>query len=116
MDQLRKQVARARRRMVFEQFMGRLVWCLLAALTVAVVAIAAPRVIAIAGLPDKWDAGWSLGALAAALVGSIIWTFFTAADPLDAAIEIDHRFDLRERVASSLSLSTEEQSSDAGRA
>ena len=32
MDQLRKQVARARRRLIMEQFVGRLVWCLLGAL------------------------------------------------------------------------------------
>ena len=29
MDQLRKQVARARRRLIMEQFLGRLVWCVL---------------------------------------------------------------------------------------
>ena len=33
MDQLREQVARARRRLVLEQFLGRLVWCLLGAFT-----------------------------------------------------------------------------------
>ena len=32
MDQLRKQVARARRRLIIEQFLGRLIWCLLGAL------------------------------------------------------------------------------------
>ncbi len=45
MDQLRKQVARARRRLIIEQFLGRLIWCLLGALSLAAIAIAAPRVI-----------------------------------------------------------------------
>jgi len=116
MDQLRKQIARARRRLVIEQFLGRLVSCLLAALIVAAVAIAVPRVIAIEQLPAQWDSGWLIGGLVGALVAAMVWTFVSNRSPLDAAIEIDRRFDLRERIASSLSLSPDEQSSDAGRA
>lgn len=116
MDQLHQQVARARRRLITEQFVGRLVWCVLAALVVAAIAVAVPRVIAIAGLPEHWDASWIIGSLVAALMWSITWTIVSNRSPLDAAIEIDRRFDLRERIASSLSLSSDEQSSDAGRA
>src|SRR6185436_8724767 len=116
MDQLRKQVARARRRLVIEQFLTRLIWCLLGALTLTAIAIAVPRVIAIDGLPEKWDNIWLIGGLASAFVFATGWTIISNRSPLDAAIEIDRRFDLRERVASSLSLSPEEQSSEAGRA
>jgi tetratricopeptide (TPR) repeat protein len=116
MDQLRQQIARARRRMILEQFLGRLVRCLLAALTVAAVAIAVPRVIAIANLPSNWDVAWLAGALAAGFLFAAIWTFLKSRSQLDAAIEIDRRFDLRERVASSLSLSDADQSTEAGRA
>ena len=35
MDQLRAQVARARRRLVLEQFLCRLVWCLLGGFTIS---------------------------------------------------------------------------------
>ena len=48
--------------------------------------------------------------------GRSAWTIISNRSPLDAAIEIDRRFDLRERIASSLSLSPDEQSSEAGRA
>ena len=116
MDQLRQQVARARRRLVLEQFLGRLVWCLLGALTLAAIAIAVPRIIAIENLPANWDMTWLLGALGVGFLSPASWTFITSRSPLDAAIEIDRRFDLRERIASSLSLPTEEQSSEAGRA
>jgi hypothetical protein len=116
MDQLRKQVARARRRLIIDQFLGRFIWCLLGALSLAAIAIAAPRVIVIEGLPADWDYGWLISGFAAALVVAGAWTFISNRSPIDAAIEIDRRFDLRERVASSLSLSPEEQSSDAGRA
>jgi hypothetical protein len=114
MDQLRKQVARARRRLIMEQFLGRLIWCLLGALTLTALAIAAPRVAIIPGLPVSWDFGWLIGGFAAAFLMAGVWTFVSNRSPLDAAIEIDRRFDLRERIASSLSLSTEDRTSQAG--
>ena len=116
MDQLREQVARARRRLVMEQFLGRLVWCLLAALSAAATAIAVPRLFVIDQLPAKWDIAWFLGSLVAAFVVAAGWTFIRSRSQLDAAIEIDRRFELRERVASSLSLGLEDQTSEAGRA
>jgi hypothetical protein len=116
MDQLRKQVARARRRLIIEQFLSRLIWCLLGALSLAAIAIAVPRVAVIEGLPTNWDYGWLVGGFAAAVIFAATWTFISNRSPIDAAIEIDRRFDLRERIASSLSLSPEEQSSEAGRA
>jgi hypothetical protein len=116
MDQLQQQVARARRRLIIEQFLSRLVSCLVMALIVASIAVAIPRIIAIAGLPERWDLMWLVASLACGLVAAIVWTIVSNRSPIDAAIEIDRRFDLRERIASSLSLSPEEQSSQAGRA
>jgi hypothetical protein len=116
MDQLRKQVARARRRLILEQFVGRLVWCLLGAFTLAAIAVAAPRIIAIENLPVNWDNIWLLGALAGGFVSAGVWTVISSRSQLDAAIEIDRRFELRERIASSLSLAPEQQKSEAGRA
>jgi len=116
MDQLRQQVARARRRLVLEQLVGRLAWCLLAGLSLAAVAVALPRLVTIEGLPAKWDMAWLLGALIGGFVAAVVWTFLSSRSQLDAAIEIDRRFDLRERVASSLSLSPDDQTTEAGRA
>src|SRR3990170_1369242 len=104
MDQLRQQVARARRRLVLEQFVGRMVWCLLAALTVAAIAVAVPRLVAIENLPANWDMAWFLGAIGGGFLIAAVWTFISSRSQFDAAIEIDRRFELRERVASSLSL------------
>jgi hypothetical protein len=72
--------------------------------------------VAIEQLPEQWDTAWLIGGLVCALVAAMAWTLVSNRSPLDAAIEIDRRFDLRERVASSLSLSPDEQSSEAGRA
>jgi hypothetical protein len=88
----------------------------LAALIIATIAVAVPRIIAIEQLPAQWDNMWLIGGVVGALVAAAGWTIFSRRSALDAAIEIDRRFDLRERIASSLSLSTEEQKSAAGRA
>jgi len=58
MDAIREQVARARRRLVWEQFLSRLAWCQLAGLIAAAVAIAVPRLFVIETLPSGWDLGW----------------------------------------------------------
>lgn len=116
MDQIHQQVARARRRLILEQFLGRLVWCLLVTLTLATFGLAAPRIVAIENLPANWDMLWLAGAIVAGIAAAVIWTIARGRSSLDAAIEIDRRFDLRERVASSLSLSNDDQQSEAGRA
>jgi phage shock protein A len=116
MDQLHEQVARAWRRLVFEQFLARLVWCVFAALASAAIAVALPRLVAIHSLPDHWDAIWLIAASVIGLGVAAIWTYFARRTDLEAAIEVDRRFDLRERVASSLSLSADDQATDAGQA
>jgi hypothetical protein len=116
MDQLHEQIARARRRLVLEQFFADAVWCVFAALAVAAVAIAAPRFVSIHGLPSHWDLACLVGALVVGIVAAAIWTYARRRSPLEAAIEIDRRFDLRERVASSLSLSLDDRETDAGKA
>jgi hypothetical protein len=116
MDQLHQQVARARRRLVLEQLLARAVWCEFFALLVAAVAIALPRFVAISSLPAHWDVACFVGAAAAGSIVALIWTWARRRSDLDAAIEIDRRFDLRERVASSLSLSPDDQNTEAGRA
>jgi hypothetical protein len=116
MDQIRKQVDRARRRLWLELFLGRLVKCCFFTLLAAVIAIAVPRLVAIEDLPIQWDAWWLGGAAGLGVAVSLLWTLLRGRSELDAAIEIDRRFDLKERVASSLSLPAEAADTPAGRA
>ena len=116
MNELREQIARAQRRLVLEQFLARSVWCLFAALAVAAVAIAVPRVVSIENVPERWDAIWFVTAIGSGLAAAAVWTMISRRTALDAAIEIDRRFDLRERVASSISLSETERNTEAGQA
>ena len=116
MDKLKIQVRRAQRRLICEQFLTKLTWCLFAALLAAVVAIAVPKLLVLGVDRVAWAWSWLGGALGAGLVAAIVWTLVLRRSELDAAIELDLRFGLKERVSSSLSLSEDDLQSDAGRA
>ena len=58
--------------------------------------------------------GWMPFGLAA--VAALVWTLATGRGSVDAAIELDSRFGLKERVASALSLPAEQHDTEAGRA
>jgi hypothetical protein len=116
MDQIRKQVARARRRLWLELFLSRLVKCWFLALAAAAIAVAVPKLVAIDNLPAQWNAWWLGGAVATGVVISLAWTWLRGRSELEAAMEIDRRFELKERVASSLSLTPEAAETPAGRA
>jgi len=116
MDQIRQQVALARRRLWTELFLQRLVKCWFVALLAATAAVAIPRLVAVGDLPGGWDAWWLGGAVAAGLATALAWTSLRGRTTLDAAMEIDRRFDLKERVASTLSLTPDVAETEAGRA
>ncbi len=116
MDKIQEQVSRARRRLAMELFVNRLLRCWLVGFCLALIAITVPKLVAIENLPEPWGIGCLLAALAAGPLVAAAWTFLKSRTPLEAAQEIDHRYDLRERVASSLALSPEDAESPAGRA
>jgi acyl carrier protein phosphodiesterase len=58
--------------------------------------------------------GWAAGAVGVGLVAALIWTFLAGGKPLEAAIEIDRRFGLKERVSSALAMPPEDLQSEAG--
>lgn len=116
MDTLLEQVARAQRKMIRNQYAFHLAWWACGAMAVAALAIATPKVLVIAALPAWWAAGWLVAACLAAFGGAAVTTYLHHASRHDAAVELDRRFALRERVASSLSLPESERASLVGRA
>jgi hypothetical protein len=66
------------------------------------------------------DRGWQVAMLsvpvATALIAALIWTWRTRPNRLSAAAEIDRRFSLEERVASSLALDADERHTPMGEA
>ena len=116
METLRKQVARARRRMIVGQFFAALAWCWFAALLVAALAIGATKIWPLEIDSWIWAAAWIGGSLAAGVIVAAFWTWLRRDDPLTAAIEIDHRFGLKERVSSALALPPAESETEVGQA
>ncbi|TWU28583.1 hypothetical protein [Bythopirellula polymerisocia] len=116
MDQILTQVSRARRRLWFELFLNRLVTSCFVALTLALVAIAVPKFVAIENLPTRWSLWCALAGLGLGFLSALVWSLVDGLSELDAAVEIDSRFNLRERVSSSLALSSNDAESPAGQA
>jgi hypothetical protein len=116
MDQILAQVSRARRRLWLELFLNRLFTCLFVALIIAVVAIAVPKIFAVPNLPANWTVLCGVGSLVFGTVAALGWTLFRGLSTLDAAVELDRRFELRERVSSSLALTPQAVETPAGQA
>src|SRR5262245_6422962 len=112
---LESRVRQARRRLLTQSLLNRLGLAWGCALAVGLSWFLVEPLIQL-NLP-VWTK-WAVLSGAAAL-GTIIacWTTFRRAPtPLTAALAIDQRFDLKERVTTALSLSTEQQTSQAGQA
>jgi hypothetical protein len=117
MEEIKKQVSRARRRLILQQFGRIAAWSLFVCLLIAAVALAVPKIWPLSGLDyQAWMWGWIGGSVGVALLSALIITWIVRRSALEAAMEIDRRFGLKERVASSLSLHPEELDSEAGHA
>lgn len=116
MEELKKQVMRAHRRLSLQRFLTVLSWSLFLTLLLAAGAIAVPKIWALSIDAQTWQITWLTGAIA---VGSLIaatYAYVTRRTPLEAAIEIDRRFGLKERVSSTFALSDAELDSTIGQA
>jgi len=112
MDNLLKEIRRVQRRLALQRFLGVLAWCWFASLLAAAVVIGAARFYPL-GIVD-WQ--WLAGFLATGLVAAIGWTFLAITPTLQAALEIDHRFGLKERVSSTLAMHPADRETVAGQA
>lgn len=116
MDELNKQVRRAHNRLTRQRFKHVLIWALFVGFIIAAIACLAPKVWPMQVDQSTWMWSWLGGTAVASLVVAIVWTLATRESRLDAAIEIDRRFGLKERVSSTLALSDGELATDAGQA
>jgi hypothetical protein len=116
MDQLKKQVAKARRRMTVQRFLGALGWCWFVTLLAAAIAIGIQKWLLVSVEGTRWATWWIAGAVAGGLLLAAVWTWWTRYAELEAAMEIDRRFGLKERISSSLALAVEDVDTPAGQA
>lgn len=116
MDPLRQRIAVARRRLNLERFGACLFrsWCAWLSVLLAVVVV---RKLVPMAIDDRaWL--WALfgGALAAGTITALVWTALGRHSELDAALEIDKRFGLKERVSSAVALDADSRETAAGQA
>jgi hypothetical protein len=116
MEEIKRQVGRAQRRLVMQQFWRVFGWSLFVTLLLAAIGLAIPRIWVLNVDPQVWDWSWIGGGVGVGILMAAIWTYAIRRTRLDAAIEIDRRFGLKERVSSTLALAPEELDSDIGKA
>ncbi len=116
MNQLHRQVQRAYWRLFWTRLTGSLTWTLFATFSVALIAVAIPKIWPLAVDGTTWTIAWLAGAAVLGVTSAIAWTVFFRPTELQAAIEIDLRYGLKERVSSALALTPTEQETDVGAA
>ncbi len=117
MDVIQQQVRRASRRLLLNRLVQSVTWATFAALLMASIAIAIPKIWPL-GLANgrAWSIAWIVGALVFGVSTGALWAVLRRRSELDAAIEIDLRYGLKERVSSVVALSSAELQTEAGRA
>lgn len=116
MEEIKRQVNRAQRRLIGQQFLSIAVWSLFAMLLVAAIGLAIPKLWALQLPSDTWNYSWLGGSLAVGMIVAGVWTYLVRRSSIDAAIELDRRFGLKERVSSTLALNADERETEVGKA
>ena len=116
MNELNRQVRQAQRRLNAHRWLRTLAWSTFATLFVAVIGLAIPKIWPVSVDQNIWLWSWLGGAVALGFILAGVITYMTRTTQMEAAIEIDRRFGLKERVSSSLALSADERNSAIGRA
>ncbi len=116
MEEIKRQVSQAQRRLNLERFLSVLGWSLFATLLVAALGLAVPKIWSLPVDGEIWMWSWIGGGLALGFIIAGIWTYCVRRTSVEAAIELDRRFGLKERISSSLSLTPAELESEVGQA
>jgi septal ring factor EnvC (AmiA/AmiB activator) len=116
MNVIDQQVRRAQVRLNTQSFLRTLTNCLVPALSLAVVALILPKLWSLPIHFATWGFAWIAGTSAIAVLASVIWTWRTRSTRLNAAVEIDRRYEIKERVSSAIQLNDEERSTPVGQA
>ena len=114
-EALERQVGQARRRLLVASLLGKLAWCWFVALWAAALLIGVGKFWTPIG-GQAWTWGWLATALVGGLAASLGWTWARRQSALEAAVEIDRRFGLKERVSSTLALDGEHLETEIGQA
>lgn len=109
MNPIGRLISRARRRMNLAGLIASLPAWLIAGMTVAAMGWLVPKLFPLPQLSSdsaesSWQLVWLAGSLAGATLLALVWQFRHRVDNDRAALEIDRRFGLRERISSAAAL------------
>ena len=121
MDEINKAVKAARQRVMWNYFLRIIAWTLLTTLLLIAVGIAVPKLwhLPFLDAPEAanfWIAGWTIGGAVAGLMLAAVLTVLRRQSLLNVAVEVDQRFGLKSRLSSTLAMSPDDHSTDAGAA
>ena len=116
MDHIHRQTRVARRRLTTERFLGFLPWTISMSLVVALGGLALPKTMHLAVDPVVWFSSWVGGCAVVAIITNFCLTFVGRPSMANAAVEIDRRFKMRERLSSALVLTKEDRETELGEA
>ena len=109
MNEISKQVTRARRRLLIGKFFRIFCWSCFAGLLIAAIGLAVPKIWHLSFLGEtvsesNWMWSWIGGGCLFGLLTATILTWMGRDSQMTAAVEVDRRFGLKERLSSALSL------------
>ena len=109
MNKIRQKVAQARRRIVIGYFFNVLTWSVFSCLLLAAIGLAVPKIWYLSFLQaesdyQNWVYSWIAGGALLGVLIPLVVTWRKTASQLSAAIEVDRRFGLKERLSSALTL------------
>jgi len=120
MEVIQKQVLRAVRRLFSHSWLFWLNWALLACFSLCFLALLVPKIWPIDWNPaiqrDRWVWGWWIGSSLVALIAASWVSWLRRPSNLQAAVEIDRRYRLRERCSSALAIDQDQRQSPVGQA
>lgn len=121
MNKILKKVRQARRRIAIGYFFNVLSWSVFSCLLLAVIGLAVPKIWYLSFLQSEsdyqnWVYSWIAGGALLGVLIPLIVTWRKTASQLSAAIEVDRRFGLKERLSSALTLEDEIAKTSVGKA
>jgi len=116
MDLIQKQIKRAHRRLTSQIFLKHLSIAVFICLAIALIGVAVPKLWFIPVEKNTWVASWIGSSLGLALLSAIVMTWVKRPQRLIAAVEVDRRFGLKERLSSALHLSSNDRQTPVGAA
>ena len=116
MNEIRLRVRQAQRRLTLQRFLRALPICLAVTLALALVGVLWPKLTYVPSADDRWPWYWLGGGALAGVLTAGAWTWLGRRRTLEAAIEIDRRFGLKERISSTWTLDESTRHTPAGEA